>query len=128
MSKIPIDYVTEHFLLEDFRCPCCDMLKVVPVFFLHVERLEEMRQELGFPLVVNSGYRCEKHNKAVGGSPRSWHMIFATDIRPEMGEDEHALKEIYKVALTQNWGGIGLYEDDGFIHLDLRPEEVRWKV
>ena len=127
IPTIPLGHITEHFKLEEFICPCCDMLKVVPGFFLHVARLEEMRQELGFGLIVNSGYRCEKHNKEVGGSPRSWHLLFATDIRPEVYE-EHLLKEIYKVALLQKWGGIGLYTDKGFVHLDLRPDEVRWRV
>ena len=37
--------------------------------------LDPLRDEYGKPIYVNSGYRCEKHNKAVGGVPRSQHML-----------------------------------------------------
>ncbi len=79
----PNHYVTEHFLYSDFICPCCDMLRLTPGFYRHAALLEHIRNELGFPIVVNSGYRCPSHNRKVGGAARSWHLIFATDVRPE---------------------------------------------
>ena len=36
--------------------------------------LDSLREAYGKPIYVNSGYRCEKHNKAVGGVPKSQHM------------------------------------------------------
>ena len=36
--------------------------------------LEPARQRLGKPITVNSGYRCQVHNKAVGGVANSQHM------------------------------------------------------
>ena len=36
--------------------------------------LDPARELLGAPIYVNSGYRCEKLNKAVGGVPRSYHL------------------------------------------------------
>lgn len=36
--------------------------------------LEPARQLLGEPIIVTSGYRCEKLNKAVGGVPTSQHV------------------------------------------------------
>lgn len=117
-------YVTDHFLLSECICPCCDRIKVVPGFYSHMELLERMRQELGSAIVINSGYRCEKHNAEVGGKPRSWHLIFATDVKPEDG-DERKLLWLYRMALELGFGGIGKYET--FIHLDMRPEEARWR-
>ena len=118
--------ITEHFTTDEVKCPCCDRIKVVPGFFRHMEKLEEMRQELGFAIIINSGYRCPEHNVEVGGSVESWHMLFATDVRPSWGEGfEHRLKAMYKVALSQKWGGIGYYTN--FLHLDMRPEEARWR-
>ena len=35
---------------------------------------DDVRAELGIPLVVSSGTRCRKHNKAVGGAPASGHL------------------------------------------------------
>ena len=37
--------------------------------------LDPLREAYGKPIYVNSGYRCEKHNKAVGGVPKSQHML-----------------------------------------------------
>lgn len=43
--------------------------------------LEPIRDWLGRPVYVSSGYRCEALNELVGGSPRSRHMLgLAADI------------------------------------------------
>jgi len=124
IRETPCYYVTEHFLYSDFICPCCDMLKLVPGFYRHISLLERMRQELGFPIIVTSGYRCRKHNVKVGGSPRSWHLLFATDIRPEDCDPEK-LKALYAKAVELGFGGIGQYQTH--VHLDLRPDQVIWR-
>lgn len=36
--------------------------------------LEPLREHLGLPIQVNSGYRCEMVNKLVGGVPTSQHL------------------------------------------------------
>lgn len=36
--------------------------------------LDPLREKYGKPIVVNSGYRCPKHNLAVGGVVNSQHM------------------------------------------------------
>lgn len=36
--------------------------------------LQPIRDEYGEPIVVSSGFRCSKLNKAVGGSPTSQHV------------------------------------------------------
>ena len=36
--------------------------------------LEPLRKEIGDPIFVNSGYRCEELNTAIGGSKTSQHM------------------------------------------------------
>ena len=117
-------YVTEHFLYSDFVCPCCDALKITPGFYRHLRLLERMRGELGFPIVVNSGYRCARHNRAVGGAAHSWHLLFATDVRPVDGASEK-LAAMYDAAERLGFGGIGRYET--FIHLDIRPDPMRWR-
>lgn len=44
--------------------------------------LDPLRELYGKPIVVNSGYRCPKLNKAVGGARNSQHLIGqASDIR-----------------------------------------------
>ncbi len=121
--------VTDHFRFSRCICPCCDRIKIVPGFFNHMKLLEAMRVELGFPININSGYRCPEHNasKDVGGAPKSWHLLFATDVRPNWGPGyQRRLKAMYKVALSQNWGGIIYHKS--FLHLDLRPEPYRARI
>lgn len=124
IKNAPNYYVTEHYMYSDFICPCCDRLKIIPAFYSHISLLEQMRSDLGFDILINSGYRCKDHNTEAGGSPRSWHLLFATDIQSEEN-DSYKLKALYKMALSMKFGGIGLYETH--LHLDLRPEEVRWR-
>lgn len=53
---------------------------------------EPARQRLGRPITVNSGYRCQVHNKTVGGVANSQHMKGeAADI---CCEDNERLAEI----------------------------------
>lgn len=45
--------------------------------------LNELRERYGEPIVINSGYRCEEVNKAVGGVKDSHHLRgLAADVRP----------------------------------------------
>ena len=124
IKEEPNYYAAEHFMYSDFICPCCDMLKLIPAFYRHVSLLEHMRQHLGFPIIINSGYRCKSHNESVGGAPRSWHLLFATDISPEDG-DQDKLIALYNMAADLKFGGIGRYETH--IHLDLRPKPLHWR-
>jgi hypothetical protein len=39
-----------------------------------MERFDKARQIAGVPFHINSGYRCEKHNKEVGGKKFSSHL------------------------------------------------------
>ena len=44
--------------------------------------LDPLREAYGKPIVVTSGFRCKKLNKAVGGSPSSQHLLgLDADIR-----------------------------------------------
>lgn len=48
--------------------------------------LDQLREEWGSPIRVNSGYRCEKLNKLVGGSTTSSHLFgCAVDLYPVNG-------------------------------------------
>lgn len=70
----------EFFKLSEFMCPCCRNVKVATSL---VVVLEEFRRAWAAPVLINSGFRCLKHNTEVGGAPASRHLIgCAADIRP----------------------------------------------
>ena len=83
-------------------------------------RLQVVRDLLGKPMLINSGYRTPAHNKAVGGSSKSYHMSgMAADIVVP------GIPAIEVQRLLKNWtGGMGQYQH--FTHLDIRPHRARW--
>ena len=65
--------------------------------------LDPLREAYGKPIVVNSGYRCEKLNKLVGGAKKSQHLIGqAADIRSvsrSVAENKKIFNLIVKLGL-----------------------------
>ena len=81
----------KYFKLEEFRCRCCGELPASArenIEGLVSAVLDPVRERFGQPIYVNSGYRCPRHNAAVGGVSASQHMKGeAADIRPrEVGK------------------------------------------
>ena len=75
-------------------------------------------------LPINSGFRCEKYNKEIGGSPKSKHLIGrAVDISTAglNGAQKH---RIMKIAGTLGFRGIGVYPT--YFHLDIREVQNFW--
>ena len=83
------------FKEKEFACKCCGQLPPLArenVKALVSEVLDPVREKLGMPIVVNSGYRCEKHNKDVGGVKNSQHLVGqAADIHCQ---DNERLKQL----------------------------------
>ena len=64
--------LSENFNLKEFECPCCHTVLLNPLL---VSKLQKLRDEWGQPLIITSGYRCEFHNREVGGVKRSLHRL-----------------------------------------------------
>lgn len=62
----PNQHLSPHFVEAELACRCCGKLQINPEL---VTKLEALRQLVGKPVLVNSGYRCPAHNRAVGGEP-----------------------------------------------------------
>ncbi len=61
------------------------------------EVLDPARDALGMPVIVNSGYRCEPLNRAVGGVARSYHLAGrAADLTTGSVENNRLLFNILK--------------------------------
>ena len=59
--------------------------------------LDPLRRIHQKPIIITSGYRCEKLNKAVGGVPNSWHTKGnAADIHIRDEEEARAIFYILK--------------------------------
>ena len=68
----------KYFRKEEFLCRCgkCEMPAEVEanIVALVENVLDPAREKFGKPIIVNSGYRCPKHNAAVGGVANSQHL------------------------------------------------------
>jgi len=64
-----------NFRKSEFKCKCgkCNGYGKGIATTL-VQTLQELRNKHKKPINITSGYRCEKHNKEVGGSTGSKHM------------------------------------------------------
>lgn len=90
-----------------------------------LDKLQEFRRVVRYPLVVNSGYRTYNENLAVDGKLFSFHMMgVAFDIWSKEAEPEI----VYRDAVNFGFRGVGRY--DTFTHVDWRPllgqEPRRW--
>ena len=114
---------TLHFKESEFACRCCGVTK--PSSEL-MAVLELVRMHFNAPVTVNSSYRCEKHNAAVGGKPNSAHTRgYAADIACT---DSHARWLIKRALYAAGAKRIGHHER--FIHVDVDPslpQEVEFK-
>ncbi len=64
--------------------------------------LEPLRVHYGRPIIITSGYRCEKLNKAVGGSSTSQHRFGqAADIR-SVSDKICDNKELFDMIIEMN--------------------------
>ena len=88
--------IMKWFKEKELCCKCCGQLP--PLAKENIEALVEnvldpLRERYGKPIIVNSGYRCAKHNAEVGGASGSQHMRGeAADIRPDFKIQDSGFK------------------------------------
>ena len=125
---------------------------------LVVTVLEPLRLLWGSPLKSVSGYRSPAHNAAIGGASQSQHMLGkACDVTPadvnwaglrahflhhpgyeeftaSMEADQERIKQLDLLVEhclgreLEAVGGVGLYLQSGWLHLDIRPRGLTGHV
>jgi len=102
--------MSEKITLEELKCPCCGEVHIDSIF-LH--KLRQAREIAEVPFIINSGYRCENHNKEVGSTSRNHVEGKAADIKAIDGPTRgKILKGLYKAGFVR----IGVSKT--FIHCD----------
>jgi len=113
---------TQNFDSDEFRCSCCGIEDMNVDF---ISKLQRARDIAGVPFIINSGYRCAKHNAEVGGTLGSSHLIGrAADISVYGAMKRFTiLSALLEAGLTR----IGIRQD--FIHVDIderKTEKAVW--
>lgn len=110
--------VTRNFNVREFKCPDCGSVDTLDRGL--ILNLQWIRDQIGRPLCVSSGYRCGPYNAKVGGAPLSQHQygraadVYATGV---------SSKRLAQLAEQVGFNGLFIYSSH--IHVDTRAYKVR---
>lgn len=116
----------KYFNIKEFHCN--DGTKVPEEYYTNlqelIDNLDVLREHLGHPIRVTSGYRSPEYNKAVGGAQRSKHLTAsAADI--QMNVTPAVVQKTIKQLMSEgkmHKGGLGVYNT--FTHYDIGTERT----
>lgn len=120
--------LAKNFNSTEFDCHGRGCCSETPIDEKLVEILQKLREHFGASVTVNSGYRCEKHNKNVGGASKtSQHMKGkAADIVIRGVHPMRIARYLESIGVN---GRIGCYTYDdrntGWVHVDTRGKKSR---
>ena len=112
----------KYFKKKEFCCPCCGENRISENL---LDRLDFARGLTNLPMRVASGYRCKRHNTAVGGKPRSAHIhgLAGDIICPSGSLKATMVASFFESGIRR----IGIYKN--FIHVDISenlPSPMLW--
>jgi len=108
-----------NFTEAEFTCRCgCGRADMDDHFMF---ALQNLRDRLGFPFPINSGYRCEDYNSRMG-----YTQTHATGKAADIGVSRDKARMLVDEAGSFN--GIGVKQKGGgrFIHLDTLDRVAMW--
>jgi len=106
--------LSTNFNKSEFSCGCgCGYDDISPKL---VDKLQNLRDLVGKPIVVTSGCRCHDYNKHIGGVSNSPHLLgLAADIQVS------GMTPVTLAILADRiqYIRIGIY--DKHLHIDIKP-------
>lgn len=116
----------KNFKKHELVCQHCGEFNPNPEFQTLMDKVQELRDILGFPMGVSSAYRCPNHPieaRKEGGAGE--HSLAAIDLKVSYERAFDVMEKAFEMGFT----GIGVNQrgDIGqrFIHLDLRDPSKR---
>lgn len=112
--------IGKHFKVKEFACK--DGSPVVFIDENLVTILDILRNKLGKPVIITSGYRTPEWNKRCEGAKYSYHMRgMAADIRVDGITPKKVANELN--AIVPDECGIIVY--NSWVHFDVRTAKYR---
>lgn len=133
MENLNNDILSSHFTISEFvksetakrlgidNTPSREVINNLKFGTTYI--LEPLRLMYGKPIIINSGYRCEKLNRAVGGVSNSYHLAGkAADIKLASNDEAEKLFQLLK---KNKLVDVCLFEHASssiWLHVQWRPE------
>lgn len=115
--------LSTNFKVKEFACKDgSDTVLVAPRL---VMVLQSIRSRFGAAVTINSGYRTPQYNAKVGGVAHSQHCYGTAADIVVRGKTPAAVAA-YARQLMPDWGGVGVYSQKGFTHIDVRETRSDW--
>ena len=120
--------LTDNFQMSEFDSKDGAMMpfSIRTTVAVLAHQLQVIRDEIGVPITINSGYRSPSHNAAVGGAKNSYHVKgMAADLVTSLPPQK--LAETIKKLMDEGKikkGGIKAYNT--FVHYDIRGRYATW--
>lgn len=115
-----------YFQFHEFTCQCGCRGNDIDASF--VDKLDELRQAVGFPFIITSGYRCPDHNEKVS-STQSRTGPHTTGRAVDILASHANAVELVAVGYRMGFKGFGVNQkgEGRIIHLDdARPHLKMW--
>ena len=121
--------LSAHFSANEFRCKCgvAHNIKIASELWTFLETLHGVLSASSYgcsAIYVNSGHRCAKHDKNVGGSGYGPHVDgYAADIRA-LDKNKQPINTKILSCICQDLGFKGIANitsDYTWLHLDMKP-------
>jgi len=121
--------LTRNFALSEFRCNDGSLPEGEELINCQelADNLQVLRDHIGKPINIISGYRPPAYNKKIGGAKRSQHLLArAADIKVSGMAPAEVHATVIKLikAGKMKQGGVGKYST--FVHYDTRGTAARW--
>lgn len=118
MDKEANEKIGQHFKVREFACK--DGSQVVYVDEHLVSILDILRNKIGKPVHINSGYRTPQWNEKCGGAKYSYHMCgMAADIRVNGMSAKELANKLNEIVPDE----CGIIVYNTWVHFDVRTEK-----
>lgn len=115
--------LSTNFRVQEFACnDGTDTVFVAPRL---VMVLQSIRSHFGKAVNIHSGYRTPPYNEKVGGVEDSQHT-YGTAADISIKGVSVADVAAYARSIMPEWGGVGIYKKQGFVHVDVREIRADW--
>lgn len=107
--------VGQHFKVKEFACKDGSQVVFIDDYLCTI--LDILRNKLGKPIIVTSGYRTPWWNAKCSGAKHSYHMRgMAADIKVNGMKAKELAKKLDEIVPN----GCGIIVYDSWVHFDVR--------